>query len=176
MKNSGIEKNAASTIAELMCAAARTAPKARGRDNLLYAIITEDTEKEQIAKVMEQIAAEEPNRVKVMTRDAQGIRKCMALLLFGTKFAYYDLNCSFCGWPTCEQAKQHRAQCIYAAHDLGLAIGSACAIAGVHHIDNRVMYSVGYAARKMKLLGDDAGIIFGIPLSITGKNIFFDRA
>lgn len=40
-------------------------------------------------------------------------------------------------------------------------------------IDNRVMYSIGAAARVSGLL--DVDVTFGIPLSVTGKNIFFDR-
>lgn len=40
-------------------------------------------------------------------------------------------------------------------------------------IDNRVMYSIGAAARVSGLLNAD--VVFGIPLSATSKNIFFDR-
>ena len=35
------------------------------------------------------------------------------------------------------------------------------------------MYTVGAAARASGML--DADVTFGIPLSVTGKNIFFDR-
>jgi uncharacterized ferredoxin-like protein len=35
------------------------------------------------------------------------------------------------------------------------------------------MYTIGAAARRSGLL--DADVVFGIPMSITGKNIFFDR-
>jgi len=57
--------------------------------------------------------------------------------------------------------------------DLGIAVGAAAAKAKDFCIDNRVMYSMGAAARVSGML--DADIIFGIPLSVTGKNIFFDR-
>ncbi|MGD0658918.1 MAG: DUF2148 domain-containing protein [Syntrophorhabdales bacterium] len=40
-------------------------------------------------------------------------------------------------------------------------------------IDNRIMYTVGAAAKALRLL--DSDIIIGIPLSATGKNPFFDR-
>lgn len=40
-------------------------------------------------------------------------------------------------------------------------------------IDNMVMYSIGAVARISGLL--DVDVAFGIPLSGTGKNIFFDR-
>jgi uncharacterized ferredoxin-like protein len=37
------------------------------------------------------------------------------------------------------------------------------------------MYTIGMVVRKLKLLGDDIGICFGVPLSASGKNVFFDR-
>ncbi len=40
-------------------------------------------------------------------------------------------------------------------------------------IDNRMMYTVGAAAKSLGLL--DSDIIIGIPLSVTGKNPYFDR-
>ena len=41
------------------------------------------------------------------------------------------------------------------------------------NVDNRIMRSIGIAAMKLELLKADE--IQGIPLSIRGKNIFFDR-
>ena len=41
------------------------------------------------------------------------------------------------------------------------------------NIDNRLMYTLGAAAKELQLL--DADVIVGIPLSATGKNIYFDR-
>jgi len=57
--------------------------------------------------------------------------------------------------------------------DLGIALGSAVKIASDLAVDNRVMYSVGTAARKLGFI--DADIAIGIPLSVSGKNIYFDR-
>ncbi|MDY9925489.1 DUF2148 domain-containing protein [Methanosarcina sp.] len=57
--------------------------------------------------------------------------------------------------------------------DMGIAVGAAAAKAKDLCIDNRVIYTVGAAARVSGLL--DADVIFGILLSVTGKNIFFDR-
>jgi uncharacterized ferredoxin-like protein len=37
------------------------------------------------------------------------------------------------------------------------------------------MYSIGYAALELRLLGDDVRQAVGIPLPITGKSPFFDR-
>ena len=66
--------------------------------------------------------------------------------------------------------------CAIRMADLGIAVGSAVKTASVLNADNRVMYSAGVAARTMGLLGKDCTVAFGIPLSATGKNIFFDRS
>ena len=58
--------------------------------------------------------------------------------------------------------------------DLGIAIGSAAKTASSLNADNRVMYTVGVAAREANLT--DADVVVGIPLSATGKSIYFDRA
>ncbi|MEM3476479.1 MAG: DUF2148 domain-containing protein, partial [Candidatus Bathyarchaeia archaeon] len=63
--------------------------------------------------------------------------------------------------------------CSIRAVDLGIAIGSLVSVAKELGVDNRVMYTIGVAAIKLGLI--DAHIVFGIPLSVKGKNIFFDR-
>ncbi|HEM61508.1 MAG TPA: hypothetical protein ENO24_04395, partial [Chloroflexi bacterium] len=57
--------------------------------------------------------------------------------------------------------------------DLGIAIGSAVKTAALLNVDNRVMYRIGPVAREMGLI--DADVVIGIPLSATGKSIYFDR-
>jgi uncharacterized ferredoxin-like protein len=37
------------------------------------------------------------------------------------------------------------------------------------------MYSGGVAARDLGLFSKDCTVVYAIPLSATGKNIFFDR-
>ena len=58
---------------------------------------------------------------------------------------------------------------------VGLPVGPVTVGAADHHVDNRVMFTVGVAAMRLNLLGDEARIAFGIPLSATGKSPFFDR-
>ena len=41
------------------------------------------------------------------------------------------------------------------------------------NIDNRMMYTVGAAARELNFL--DSDIVIGIPLSATAKSPYFDR-
>jgi uncharacterized ferredoxin-like protein len=59
--------------------------------------------------------------------------------------------------------------------DIGIAIGSAVKTAQVHNADNRIMYSGGVAARNLGIVPEDCTVAYAIPLSATGKNIFFDR-
>jgi uncharacterized ferredoxin-like protein len=44
-----------------------------------------------------------------------------------------------------------------------------------NRVDNRIMYTVGQALLEMGILGPDVKVIYGMPLSISGKNPFFDR-
>jgi len=48
-------------------------------------------------------------------------------------------------------------------------------VAANNRVDNRVMYTIGMAVKELGLLGSEAAIIYGIPLSATSKNPFFDR-
>jgi len=59
--------------------------------------------------------------------------------------------------------------------DLGIAVGSAASIAMDERVDNRIMHSVGKAAVDLNLLGEETKIIYGIPLYVGSKNVFFDR-
>ncbi|KKG11907.1 hypothetical protein EO92_08875 [Methanosarcina sp. 2.H.A.1B.4] len=64
-------------------------------------------------------------------------------------------------------------QCMIKYLDLGIAVGSAAAKAKDLCIDNRVLYSAGAAACYFEMI--DADVAMGLPLSVKGKNIFFDR-
>jgi uncharacterized ferredoxin-like protein len=92
------------------------------------------------------------------------------------------LNCGACGYSGCAEfikAEKKRGEdftgpvCIFEAMDLGIAVASAAKIAGELNVDNRAMYTVGAGTKAIGIL--DADIIIGIPLSTSGKNIYFDR-
>ena len=142
------ESEALLHVAELMVVAARTAPKAMGEDKIKAAIVT-GTEKEELANTMEQLGK---------TRDSKNVRDSGAVVLLGVEF----------GTPT-DDWINFRGKLI----DLGIALGSAVKVASELNVDNRIMRSIGIAAMKLELLKADE--IQGIPLSIRGKNIFFDR-
>jgi len=160
-------------IAEEMCLAARTAPKAKGLDLLEVAVAQGDSIK-KISQKMLEIGKREEHRT--FLRDGENILKASAIVLLGTKSQVLGLKyCGFCGYKDCVAAEKNKVLCAFNPGDLGIAVGSAAAVAMDHRIDNRIMYTVGQAALEMKLLGDKVVIAYGIPLSATGKNPFFDR-
>ena len=168
-----IEEKGISQVISLMCLAARTAPKAKGIDNLVISTFI-GLEKENLAKKMEEIASE-GYQSRIFSRDAKNVRQAQAVLVIGTKLGIRELDCGFCGFKTCTQCEEEGGRCVYDFVDLGIALGSAVSTAIDHRVDNRIMYTIGYTVVKYKLLGEKVKVAFGIPLSVSGKNIFFDR-
>ncbi|HEA47039.1 MAG TPA: ferredoxin [bacterium] len=189
------EKEVIKRVAEFMCASARTAPKAKGIDNIVTAIIT-GKDKKRLADEMERIGKEKKRNS--FLRDSKNIRKVPLLVLMGTRARPIGLAvCGLCGFKNCKKLEKAGGICTFNSGDLGIAMGSAVSLATNFHIDNRIMYTAGIAALNLKLLGKDVNpvrsprqkrgrrrrrfisnevkIAFGIPLSISGKNPFFDR-
>jgi uncharacterized ferredoxin-like protein len=167
------EARALEAVAELMCLAARTAPKARGADSLHIAIVQGD-EKAKVTERMRQIAKDE--EIAFIARDAACCEAAPLVVLLGTRLGPLGVPyCGFCGHKNCEECVKAGGRCAYNAGDLGLAVGSAVAVAAAHHADNRVMFSFGKAAIEAGILPPEVQIAFAIPLSATGKNPFFDR-
>ena len=168
-------ENSVKRAAEQMMAAARTAPKGRGADNLVIAIAGKET----IKKIAEhqKIFAEKNNAAQFFFRDAENLLSADILFLIGTKYKPASVSpCGMCGFNDCSENEQHPGHpCVLNVTDLGIAIGSAVSVASQLHIDNRIMYTVGQTILDLKLLGDDVKIAYGIPLSVSSKNPFFDR-
>ena len=170
-----IRSKAVREIAERMAVAARTAPKGRGKDFLTIAIVEKDGIK-KISDWMKKMA----RRKKVpayFNRDANNILGAQAMVLLGTRIESMGLDpCGMCGWGNCAEKKKHPDHpCVFNPGDLGIAVGSAVSVAMDARVDNRIMYTVGQAVLEMRLLGDDVKIAYGIPLSVSAKNPFFDR-
>ncbi len=169
-----LETAATTQVAALMVAAARTAPKTRGIDNIKTAAIDDVPTKQSLIAKMREIAAKE-NRPS-MARDAGNIERSPAIVLIGVEANTAGLNCGFCGKPTCEALEESGGICSFNSIDLGIATASAAETAGLFHLDNRVMYSIGRASLDLGLFGPKVKQALGLPLSVTGKNPFFDRA
>jgi uncharacterized ferredoxin-like protein len=127
-------------------------------------------------------------KIGFFLRDAKNLAASDGCVLIGCRGQEAGgINCGGCGYADCAEftrALGRRAEtgtpfagpnCILRMTDLGIAVGSAVKTAQIHNVDNRVMYSVGAAARDLGLLDTDCTVIYAIPLSATGKNIFFDR-
>ncbi|HBG69392.1 MAG: hypothetical protein A2W93_15550 [Bacteroidetes bacterium GWF2_43_63] len=164
-------RNAVVDIAENMIIAAKTAPKGRGTERLCYLLIT-GNELKIISHKMEEISKE--NNVAFFGRDAGNLLKADALVLIGASYNPRNVQlCTHCGF-SCDN-KPDDAPCAITMVDLGIAIGSAVSMAAHFHVDNRVMYSVGLAAIQLGLFPKEIKSAYGIPLSVSSKNIFFDR-
>ena len=170
-----IRDEAVYAVAEKMAVAARTAPKGRGVDNIVIAIVKKDGIRE-ISDTIKKMA-ENDGLPAFFVRDANNILAASAMLLLGTKIEPLNLNpCGLCGFKTCaEKRKQPAVPCAFNTGDLGIAVGSAVSVAMDNRVDNRVMYTVGMAVLTMKTFGDDVKIVYGIPLSSASKNPYFDR-
>ncbi len=165
--------NAVKQVAELMCCSAITAPKGKG-ENLIFTKIFEGEEKDRISDLMEEIGKRE--NVKFFIRDAKNVRDSILVVFIGTCVRPRGVPyCGFCGFENCEKSQKAGAYCAYAVGDLGIAIGSAVKVASNHNIDNRIMFSFGKAAIVGGFVPEEVRLGYGIPLSVTGKNIFFDR-
>ncbi|WP_018963598.1 ferredoxin domain-containing protein [Coprothermobacter platensis] len=142
--------------ANRMCVAARTAPKANGKDFIVTAIVS-GPELKPLQDEMTRYGEE--NHFQYFQRDAENIDGKVVVLI-GSKLKNPD-----------ESIDSYTTSAI----DLGIAIGSAVSVASAMKVDNRVMFSIGKAALNIGLLGDDVKLAYGIPLSVSGKNPFFDR-
>jgi len=181
------EQEAILTTAKLIMAAVTTSPKARGVSTVSSALL-QGEEKERLAKAMEEHFLLKKSRLEFFKRDAQNIRRSAVVLLIGVKGTMpkkpeMPFNCGACGYPSCAdliRAEKKPGEdfigplCAFQVMDLGIALGVAARMAGELNVDNRLMYTAGSAARTLGFL--DADMIIALPLSVSPKNIFFDRA
>ena len=156
-----------------MAVAARTAPKARGVDEIITLVVTGE-DKDRMADEMERIGRESDRAFFV--RDAGNVRNCPAVVLIGAPNRTRKVSpCGFCGFGDCEGCEQAGGLCAIAAADLGIAVGSAASVAADQRVDNRVLFTAGKAAMALGLFPGEVANAYGIPLSATGKSPFFDR-
>jgi uncharacterized ferredoxin-like protein len=175
------EETGLMNVAGLMLISARTAPKSGGVDDVFTAIVSE-AEKDRLADEMDKIGEE--RQIAGFQRDARNVRDSGLVVLIGVKGTKkFGVNCGACGYASCdefEKAEKKNWQnfvgptCVFKSLDLGIALGSASKTASVLNVDNRIMYRIGTAAKRLNMLPEST-VIMGIPLSTKGKNIYFDR-
>ncbi len=165
-------------VADLMAIAARTAPKATGKDYVVVCTL----EGAQLKALGDEMARYgEKTGKKNFDRDGRNVAASDAVVLIGIKDAEKaGLDCDACGADKCEMLDVNRSegeyrgpQCAFRLIDLGIALGSAVKTASILNVDNRMMYRAGAVARLMGLI--DADVAVAIPLSATGKSPYFDR-
>lgn len=177
-------KEVAEMAVKLMAASARTAPKAGGKDFMEIVVITKDEDLKKIAEAMKEYAPKSTNEAYWL-RDASNIENSESLLLVGlSKPVTAGYDCGACGYPTCAEFAKNKQMkdkvmgysgphCVMRMIDIGVALSSAAKTASILNVDNRVQQRVGAAARAIGLISGE--VVMGIPVSITGKSIYFDR-
>lgn len=179
------EQDAVAAVAGLMALAARTAPKGKGIDTLEIIVLAKKDMK-RLAARLEKLGNE--RGIGFFLRDAKNLAASDGCVLIGCRGCEAGgISCGGCGYRNCAEftraagKKMNRnlpfsgPNCILRMTDLGIAVGSAAKTAQIHNVDNRIMYSVGVAARDLGLFSKECTVAYAIPLSATGKNIFFDR-
>lgn len=160
--------------ARQMCIAARTAPKGKGKDLLVTAIVS-GPEKDMVSARMRAIG--ETTGVGIFLRDAANVDVADVMVLLGSRKEPLGISsCGLCGFADCGALLASGGWCSFNVGDLGIALGSAVSRAADLRLDNRIMYTVGKAVLELDLLGKDVALAYGIPLSATGKSPFFDRS
>jgi uncharacterized ferredoxin-like protein len=182
------------TVAQLMAAAAITAPKSggqlflAGKLGFMETVIADDpATRRQLAQWMRALGKE--RRERIWFRDAEVAEAVDAILFVGLLPGWYPPNydCGACGYATCAEFLHHtktlRSQsadleftgpvCNLRDVDLGIAVGSAAKTAAIHSIDCRCQTRVATAARKLGLIQADHAVALSV--SMTHKAIGFDR-
>ena len=175
------EKQGLLRAAELMMMSCRTAPKSGGVDDVETLLVT-GNEKDKIAAEMEKIGDERKN--DGFRRDADNLKRSEGLLLVGVNGRRsFGLSCGACGHSTCQEFDAaaritgldfEGPTCVFKSIDLGIALGSAVKMASDLNVDNRIMYRAGTAAKRLGHLSRSS-VVMGIPISASGKSIYFDR-
>jgi len=166
-------------VAHMMELAARTAPKTRGEDFVKTQVL-KGNKIEILAETMRALGKKTGGAR--FERDGANIAQSIAVVLIGLEKARpAELDCGACGYAGCKdllaavpsELEFTGPICSFRLLDVGIALGSAVKTAQIHNVDNRIMYTAGSAARANKMV--DWDFVVGIPLSASGKSIYFDR-
>jgi len=117
----------------------------------------------------------EEQGIAFFVRDSKNLRAVPAALIVGFRNKPRGVpGCGNCGHADCAANTKAGGVCALGITDLGIALGSAAALAADRRVDTRVMFTIGKAAIGLGLL-PGVHSAFGLPLSVTSKSPFFDR-
>ncbi len=194
MEQREIFQEALRQVAQLCAVAAMTAPKSggalflKGSKPFIETVIVED--KDDLHRLAEWMR-DRGRRLKhaLWMRDAETAEKVDLILFVGLAKWYPPVyDCGACGYATCAEfldaRKKYRVEgfedwefpgpiCQLRCVDLGIAVGSAAKTASLHNVDARCQTRVAAAARHLGLIQADLAV--ALSMSVTHKNIFFDR-
>jgi uncharacterized ferredoxin-like protein len=166
-------------VAQLMAISATTAPKSRSK-NFVQTQVLKGKILKELADAM--LAFGQRTQKKDFDRDSKSVARSEAVLLVGMQKAdALGLDCGAREHPDCKTFQKQKKKsgefsgptCAYRLLDMGIALGSAVKTASMLNVDNRIMYRIGVVAREIDIVNWD--FVIGIPLSVTGKSIYFDR-
>ena len=165
-------------VGRLMELAARTAPKATGKD-FIETLLLDDEQRIRLGEDM--VEHGKRHGISHHERDGRNVLDSDAVVLIGLlPHPGVGMDCGACGVGSCKEmsalsfTKEFQGpNCALRLLDLGIALGSAAKVASEMNVDNRIMFNIGTSAIRLGL--SQARICHGIPLSASGKNIFFDR-
>jgi uncharacterized ferredoxin-like protein len=185
-------RNAIKTAIDLVSLAVRTAPKSGGVDDVLFEDITDSKEKiaDEVLRIGQERAKAKADKDFAQAilvdwkSDAEVIRRSDGLVLIGVDGKHaMGANCGGCGFKDCAEFNKNKDElkgvnlpgpyCVFKIMDLGIALGSAAKTLSCLSVDSRIMYKIGVAAMNLGIA--KVHPLIGIPLSATGKNIYFDR-
>ena len=134
-------------VARQMMTAARTAPKGKGVDVIETALVTGEDLKKLSEKM---IAMADELGMKFFLRDAANVLQAECVVIIGTREQAQGLNCGHCGFPTCA-GRSEGVPCALNTVDVGIAVGSACAMARRYEgrYPGNVFCGVGCAANEL---------------------------
>lgn len=181
-------------VAKLCAVSAMTAPKSggqlflKGAKPFIETVIVED--RETLGKLANWLRERGNQRKEPLWfRDADTAEKLDLVLFIGLAKWYPPVyDCGACGYATCAEflgaAKKHQANvdedwefagpiCQLRCVDLGIAVGSAAKMASQNNIDARCQTRIASAARHLGII--EADLAVALSMSVTHKNIFFDK-
>lgn len=169
-----LEHSAALNAAAAICAAVRTAPKTKGVDVIRTCVVT-GQDKDRLATRMRELS--ETFGYAFFKRDADGVDTAEIVVIVAAEERRGGLGkgCCYCHFADCDDCAANGGLCAFNAIDVGIALGSAAAMAADLRVDSRIMFSVGRAAQTLGLPCENASVVLGLPISISGKNPYFDR-